>query len=293
MGLAKPALRLIAREHARQPFTGPVMILGRQNVFATADEAKNLLRAEGLTPVDQGLPLDTNIPSLEGSGFISDVGYFRLLGVAHRVHALDYSAFENADVVHDFNTPVPEHFHGQFDLVLDSGTTEHIFDVRQSLTNIALLLRPGGRVIHISPSNNFVNHGFYQFSPTLFFDYYAANGFKVLSSVIFDYDPYLATPRHVWHLFAARPDMGWMTSRKNLMVMFIAEKTASSTCDKVPQQSFYLSLYRQSEPLADPGVFARLKRVTPFWAKSLIKKHVPRASTSRKPWGLKSLGRIR
>jgi SAM-dependent methyltransferase len=295
VGLAKPALRLIAREHARKPFTGPVLTLGRQNVYATPTDVRALLRDEGLTPAADVPPdeLVTSIPSLAGTGYIGDVGYFRLLGVRGDLQALDYSTFEQADVVHDLNVPVPKELRGRFDLVLDSGTMEHVFDVRQALANIVHLLKPGGRVMHISPANNFVNHGLYQFSPTLFFDYYAANGFADPRGVVFEYDPFIPTERHVWDLFALNADTGWMTSRNALAVMFVAEKTAASTADRVPLQSFYRELYGSSAAARPRVARSRLKALVPPRVKQWMAKHVPGVSRARRPWGLTPLGRIR
>jgi len=64
MGLAKPALRFIAREHRRKPFTGPILTLGRQDVFATLDEARSPLASEGIPPavLSPGEGTRTNIP---------------------------------------------------------------------------------------------------------------------------------------------------------------------------------------------------------------------------------------
>jgi len=38
--------------------------------------------------------------------------------------------------------------------------------------------------VHISPMNNYVNHGFVQLSPSLYQDYYAANGFDDLRGIV-------------------------------------------------------------------------------------------------------------
>ena len=47
-----------------------------------------------------------------------------------------------------------------------------------ALKNCSLLLKPGGQIIHILPTNNFCGHGFYQFSPELFFSLYShKNGY--------------------------------------------------------------------------------------------------------------------
>ena len=45
--------------------------------------------------------------------------------------------------------------------------------------NIAKMCAQGGEIIHVGPLNNQPNHGFYQFSPTLYYDFYEANGFQV------------------------------------------------------------------------------------------------------------------
>ena len=68
---------------------------------------------------------------------------------------------------------------GPFDIIIDPGTTEHCLNVGQALTNIADNLDVGGFVYHMVPLCHW-NHGFWNFSPTVFADFYdAPNGFKV------------------------------------------------------------------------------------------------------------------
>lgn len=98
---------------------------------------------------------------------------------ADSVVSIDNSDYEKATFIHDMNEPLPENLKGKYDTVLDIGTTEHIFDVKQALSNYSLLCKPGGQIIHILPANNFCGHGFWQFSPETFFSLYSpANGFK-------------------------------------------------------------------------------------------------------------------
>ncbi len=66
---------------------------------------------------------------------------------------------------------------------------EHIFNFPQALINVFDLLKEGGIVIHVSPSHNHVDHGFYMFSPTIFPDYYKANQFRILKLYIFECGP--------------------------------------------------------------------------------------------------------
>lgn len=88
------------------------------------------------------------------------------------VDSFDNSSYEGANLIHDFNAPIPKEFHGQYDTILDAGSTEHIYDVKTALENFSKMLKPGGQVIHVVPANNQCGHGFYQFSPELFFSAY-------------------------------------------------------------------------------------------------------------------------
>lgn len=97
---------------------------------------------------------------------------------AASVAALDHSDYQQAGLIQDMNLPLPAEHHARFDTVIDGGTLEHVFNLPQALLNCSLLCRPGGQIIHILPANNACGHGFWQFSPELFFSLYsAANGY--------------------------------------------------------------------------------------------------------------------
>jgi hypothetical protein len=94
--------------------------------------------------------------------------------------ALDATAYQGAGLIHDLNTPLPAHLAGKHDYVVDGGSLEHVFDFPTAIRNCAALLKPGGLFITICPVNNWMGHGFYQFSPELFFRVFdSANGFSV------------------------------------------------------------------------------------------------------------------
>jgi SAM-dependent methyltransferase len=98
---------------------------------------------------------------------------------ADDVVSIDSSDYEGATQIHDLNHPLPEGLVGKFDTVIDAGTLEHVYDIAQALKNTSMLVKPGGQIIHISPSNNFCGHGFWQFSPGLFFSLYSPkNGYR-------------------------------------------------------------------------------------------------------------------
>jgi len=108
---------------------------------------------------------------------IGSIFYECFLDPPHRT-AVDYGGTGMARKL-DLNAPLPDL--GQFDVTIDFGTGEHIFDVRTFFQNVHDVTRPGGIIIHGLPWHGFIDHGFYNFQPTLFFDMAAANGYQVLN----------------------------------------------------------------------------------------------------------------
>ena len=94
------------------------------------------------------------------------------------VDSIDFSDFEGASIVFDMNKSLEEKFYEKYETVLDIGSLEHIFNIPQALKNVSQLCKIGGQIVHVSPANNMCGHGFFQFSPELFFSYYSErNGY--------------------------------------------------------------------------------------------------------------------
>ena len=102
----------------------------------------------------------------ESSGFVE--WFFELLG-AKEVSSLDGCDFEGATYVCDLNHPTPAHLSNRFSTVFDGGTMEHVFNIPQLLKNCMGMVRIGGHYLVLTVANNFMGHGFWQFSPDLFF----------------------------------------------------------------------------------------------------------------------------
>jgi hypothetical protein len=79
----------------------------------------------------------------------------------------------------DLNEPLPESMTAQYDFVIDTGTLEHCFNVGQAFKNVAQAVAVKGVIVQASPLNRY-NHGFWNFSPTAYHDYYHDNGFEIL-----------------------------------------------------------------------------------------------------------------
>jgi hypothetical protein len=80
---------------------------------------------------------------------------------------------EKATHVVDMNKPLA--IEERYDTVIDAGTIEHIYNAPQALANVSAMCAHQGQILHIGPANIFCGHGFWQFSPELFFSLYSEN----------------------------------------------------------------------------------------------------------------------
>jgi hypothetical protein len=99
---------------------------------------------------------------------------------ADEVHSFDVSDYEGATHIHDFNMAISEKYFGRYTAVLDSGTLEHVFNFPIAIKNCMQMVEVGGHYLGNTPTNNYMGHGFYQFSPELYFRVFSQeNGFRV------------------------------------------------------------------------------------------------------------------
>ena len=149
---------------------------------------------------------------------------------------------------------------------------EHCFDTFQVLRNIFSMLKKGGRIIHSSPSNNHVDHGFFMYSPTLFADYYSANNWKFLSLKVFSYTPRQNTePFLVYDYEPGSLDAfsyGGFKDGRMLGIWCVCEKKEDSSCENIPQQGFYTKRWSEDEDLSLSAIPKNLlgKRIKIFSA---------------------------
>jgi hypothetical protein len=179
MGLAKPVLELLAKAHCDYRFRGPVLTLGSQTIDIGRHEVLDLLAMAGVTPDAAASSRVAGEPAHQP---LRADEFFALLG-AEGLEVLDLFAGEGATIRHDLGTPVPPEYRGAFQLVVDGGTLEHVFDVAAALRNIVSLLEVGGIVVHVSPLSGWENHGFFTIQPKLLHrTYCASNGFDEVRS---------------------------------------------------------------------------------------------------------------
>ncbi|HET6159645.1 MAG TPA: hypothetical protein VFE34_14970 [Dongiaceae bacterium] len=99
-----------------------------------------------------------------------------------RFTAVDLVASRGKERIVNLNEPLAPDLVGTFDVVLDAGTMEHCFNVGQAVRNIVDMAKVGGFVIHLNPMA-MINHGFFNFSPTFYHDFYGQNGHQLVSPI--------------------------------------------------------------------------------------------------------------
>ncbi len=170
MGLDSNGTKFLFAAHAAGVSFRQTAMLGRQNFFPEPAQLQRLLdlRQSGLSAVE----------------FLADSQsyaekFLEFLGAEEAV-AIDNSAYEGAAIVTDLNAPIDASFKERFSVVLDGGCLEHIFNFPQAIRNCMEMLEVGGHFLGITPANNFCGHGFYQFSPELYFRIFTEeNGFAL------------------------------------------------------------------------------------------------------------------
>jgi len=89
-----------------------------------------------------------------------------------RHHALGFDL--NGNIVQE------DYLVDRFDLVTNFGTSGHVFDQCRIFQNIHAVCAPNGIMIHEVPFQKRLNHGFYNYQPTFFYDLAGANHYELL-----------------------------------------------------------------------------------------------------------------
>lgn len=250
MGFDVQGIKFLLRAHRSGVRFARTATLGRQELFINARHLRKILRGFGVPDGDA----EARRLLAESDGFAEPL--LRWLG-GEQISSIDASSYEGASLVHDMNVPIPESMRNAFSVVIDGGTLEHVFNFPVAIKNCMEMVEVGGHLLLMTPANNFMGHGFYQFSPELFFRIFSAeNGFEA-SRVIFTetapdaqwyeiVDP--ARVRRRVELINTRPAYLLIQARKLRQLPVLAVP---------PQQSDYTFIWQE------PGSSHAASRVSP------------------------------
>lgn len=248
--LSEGMCRLILNEYAYRPFQH-VLTLGYLREGISKRRMKELFQEQNIPY--KGSLLDytektrtkmrSHVPGRMKQRFNRplDKSIWENLGIPD-CDCMDISPYEQANIVHDLNYPVPEHLHENYDLIIDNGTFDHLFDVKTCFQNVFHMLKPDGRIIQWNAASNFVGYALLSFSPELFYDYYVANNFVDCDIYLFATDT--IGQRENWELWAYTAGMNrqclpFSDGNRFVGVIVVAEKGMDSTCDVFPTQGQY------------------------------------------------------
>ncbi len=275
MAIDTETARLLLVEARKGACFKDTLMLGRQNYALTDSESHKLLREFGI----EASAHPKLFAGQPGNRYAEP--FFEVLG-ARDPQSMDATSYEGARIVHDLNQPIPPALVGRFDVVFDGGTLEHVFHFQTALRNAMQLARVGGKVILHTPANNYFGHGFYQFSPELFFRVFTRdNGYEIERMLAMEYGP-----RRRWYEVRDPEQIGDRTPLVNAfpVLLYVQARRIAEVpiFERTPQQSDYRSLWQQelrgkapttpqstqSDSLKHRAI-RWLKETTPDWLRGL------------------------
>lgn len=178
----------------------------------------------------------------------------RYLGAA-RVDSFDNSDYEGATRLHDLNVEISAELKGRYSAVLDSGSLEHVFNFPVALKSCMEMVRVGGHFLGVVPANNFMGHGFYQFSPELFLSAFTgANGYELRQLIAFE-----DAPGAPWYRISrpALPSKRILSIHKRPVYLLVLARRIEDLppLREPPQQTDYVAVWQSAAggPETDPA----------------------------------------
>ena len=166
------------------PPSASVCCLGYPDVLISDDQARQILGPETAARLayrpDSEQILAWHRLASKLDRVIDAQSLFAAMGM--RFTVIDLVASRGGERIVDLNQPLASDLVGAFDIVLDAGTMEHCFNVGQAIRNILDMAKVGGFVLHLNPMT-MVNHGFFNFSPTFYHDFYGQNGHQLMAPI--------------------------------------------------------------------------------------------------------------
>jgi hypothetical protein len=280
MGIDVPSAQLLCCAKSIGVDFSNTMMVGRQLVHATdTDVITSVLSTIGIPSEKIFAALQRQVE--EAAPAVPAEPLFTLLG-ARQVSSVDASDYEGATYIHDLNQPLPASLAGQFSVVHDGGTIEHVFNIPQAFKNCMEMLRVGGHFIQVNVANNYMGHGFWQFSPELIYRIFSPeNGFQikaVLMNVHVIHGGGASLGR--WYKVedpAKHHCRAELINHRSTYICTIAQRVEDKRIFATfPQQSDYVELWKRTqEPRHEidsksPTVFS-IRRVIPRPVKKLIR----------------------
>lgn len=234
MGISLSSARFLIGEMGRGVDFSKTLTLGRQGVYMQRNQYKMVCSLLNIEPPRHAT--------------FADELFFGL--GAKSLDVLDASPYEGAVFTHDLNQPLPATLSKKWSCVIDGGTLEHVFNFPEAIKTCMQLVEQGGHLILITPWNNWAGHGFYQFSPELFYRLLSEDNGFLLERMLVHQDG-------KWFSVKDPDSLGMRVEEHGSqpIQLFITAKKlkAMPIFSQWPQQSDYSKKWSSPSPLPTPS----------------------------------------
>lgn len=269
MGMVELTVKLLIEQSKKEPFANRHLVtIGKQGITFPVNDLKAWARQSDFNLDETRLEA-----AIREDRFLTDEEFFQSLGFS-AVDSMDCSEYEDASIICNLNNDIPEDLYNRFDVIYDGGSTEHMFNIPKAFENYNKMLKVGGLVIHSLPSTGCLDHGFYMFSPTLFYDYYSQNKWDIVAFYMLNVPCDSFNTWDIYEYGEPGPMLEDVAFEGRWTIFFIARKCAESTYNNNIEQHFFKNLW-QNQPLdavtVDPvltetheiGLFRKTYRMLP------------------------------
>jgi hypothetical protein len=123
-----------------------------------------------------------------------------------------------------------------FDVIINHGTAEHIFNIAQVFRTMHDACAVNGLMVHDAPFTGWIDHGFYCLNPTLFYDLAAANCYEIVRVAIHTVEGQKIIPLEGRDHVASLATAGKIPNNSQL---FVALRKLCDKPFKIPTQGVY------------------------------------------------------
>jgi len=160
--------------------------------------------------------------------------YYRTLFKIERHDAVDLHGTPRA-LKYDLNNPLP--ITDTYNMVLNFGTGEHVFNQYSFFKNMHDVTEVGGLMLHSMPNQGCYDHGFYNYHPTFVFDLMHFNQYEVNAVV---YGDMTKTPAELVIIDRVKyVEMAVNKQLSNYSALLVCCRKTSDAAFVVPQQGYY------------------------------------------------------
>ncbi|WP_315763389.1 methyltransferase domain-containing protein [Bradyrhizobium sp. SZCCHNS2005] len=155
-------------------------------------------RLFGKQPVSLGEPIETDMVNgieHQSEDNPSSRQFWRSLGFTYA--ALEFDGHRDSTPLDLNRDSVPRRMRAAFDLVVNTGTTEHVANQANAFKVMHDLCKPGGIMYHILPAGGMMTHGLITYTPKFFWHLSRENDYQIVWLKFVSHHPINPVPQNI------------------------------------------------------------------------------------------------